>query len=123
FMRAYGIPMDGLDLVSKPRVLIVDEEPDLIELISKSLEDTGRFETRTAESAFEAGAVVSEFHPQTIVADVDIPGLSGQVLSRWLAAHAETSETLLVGMSASMTEADRHALIQEGFAETLAKPF
>jgi excisionase family DNA binding protein len=123
FMRAYGIPMDGLDLIDKPRILIVDEEPDLIQLISRSLEDTGRFDTRVAQSAFEAGAVVSEFHPQTIVADVDIPGITGRVLSRWLAAQAETRETLLVGMSASMTEGDRQALLQEGFAETLAKPF
>lgn len=123
FMRAYGIPMDGLDLMNKPRVLIVDEEPDLIQLISRALEDTGRFETRVAESAFEAGAVVSEFQPQTIVTDVDVPGISGRILSRWLAAQPETRETVLVGMSASMTEIDRQALLQEGFAETLAKPF
>lgn len=123
FMRTYGIPMDRLDLVNKPRVLIVDEEPDLIQLISRALEDTGRFETRVAESAFEAGAVVSEFQPRTIVTDVDVPGISGRILSRWLAAQPETRETVLVGMSASMTEIDRQALLQEGFAETLAKPF
>ncbi|HOA75331.1 MAG TPA: response regulator [Phycisphaerae bacterium] len=123
FMKAYGIPMDGLKLMDKPRALIVDEDPDLLQLIARSLEETGRFETRVAESAFEAGAVVSEFHPQTIVTDVDIPGISGRVLTRWLAARAETRDTVLVGMSASMTETDRQALLQEGFAETIAKPF
>jgi len=123
FMKAYGIPMDGLDLVNKPRILIVDEEPDLTQLISQSLADTGRYDTRTASSAFEAGAVVSEFHPQTIVTDVDIPGMTGRVLTRWLAASGDTPDTVLVGTSASMTEADRHALLQEGFTDTLAKPF
>ncbi|HPZ99953.1 MAG TPA: response regulator, partial [Phycisphaerae bacterium] len=113
----------GLKLMDKPRALIVDEDPDLLQLIARSLEETGRFETRVAESAFEAGAVVSEFHPQTIVTDVDIPGISGRVLTRWLAARAETRDTVLVGMSASMTETDRQALLQEGFAETIAKPF
>lgn len=123
FMKAYGIPMDGLDLADKPRVLIVDEERDLIDLISRALEDTGRFETRVAASAFEAGAVACEFHPQTIVADVDIPGLSGRILSRWLTGNPDARGTRLVGLSASMTEADRQALLQEGFGETIAKPF
>ncbi len=123
FMKAYGIPMDGLDLDSKPRLLVVDEEPDLTEIISKSLEDTGRFEARVAHSAFEAGAVTTEFHPQIILADVDIPGLSGRLLSHYLAGSPDLHETRLVGMSASMTEPDRQALLQEGFAETIAKPF
>lgn len=126
FMRAYGIPLDGLeglDLAGRPRILIVDEELDLIQLISRTLEDTGRFETRVATSAFEAGAIACEFHPQTIVTDVDIPGISGRILSRWLAANPETQGTRLIGLSASMTDADHHALLQEGFAETIAKPF
>lgn len=126
FMRAYGIPLDGLDgldLAGKPRVLIVDEELDLIQLISRALEETGRFETRIATSTFEAGAVACEFHPQTIVIDVDMPGVNGRILSRWLAANPETQATRLIGMSASMTDADRQALLQEGFAETVAKPF
>lgn len=126
FMKAYGIPLDGLeglDVPGRPRVLIVDEQPDLIDLIARSLSETGRFETRVAESAFEAGAVVCEFHPETIVADVDIPGISGRLLRRWLAAQVETAETRLIGMSASMTDADRNALLQEGFVDTLAKPF
>jgi len=123
FMKAYGIPMDGLDLVGKRRVLVVDEEPDLLQLISKTLEEPGHFETRVAESAFEAGAVVAEFHPQVIVTDVDIPGMSGRILSRQLAVRGDLQETRLVGMSASMTEADRQALLQEGFVGTLSKPF
>lgn len=126
FMKAYGIPLDGLeglDLPTKPRVLVVDDEADLCQLIARSLNDSARFEARAAGSAFEAGAIACEFHPNTIVVDVDIPGISGRVLSRWLNAQLETQETRLIGMSASMTEADRQALLQEGFAETLAKPF
>ncbi|MBI4580444.1 MAG: response regulator [Planctomycetes bacterium] len=123
FMKAYGIPMDGLELSSNPRVLIVDEEPELTELITRSLNETGRFEARAAASAFEAGTVVADFQPQVIVADVDIAGISGRLLTRCLAAHPETQDTQIVGTSASMTEPDRQALLQEGFADTIAKPF
>jgi excisionase family DNA binding protein len=123
FMKAYNIPMDGLDLINKPRLLLVDEEPDLLQLISKALEDSGRYECRTAESAFAAGAVAAEFHPQIIVADVDIAGMSGRMLTRCLAAQADLQDTRLIGTSASLTEGDRQALLQEGYTDTLAKPF
>lgn len=122
FMKAYGIPMTGLESGS-PRVLIVDEDSDLIELIARSLNDTGRFDTRMATSAFEAGAVAHDFKPQIIVVDVDLPGICGRALTRYVGAHPEFQDCRLVGISASMTDADRQSLIQEGFTDTLAKPF
>jgi excisionase family DNA binding protein len=123
FMRAYGIPMDGLELGSQPRILVVEEEADLGQLICKSLGDTGRFDARLAVSAFEAGAVTTDFHPQIVVADVDMPGISGRQMLRFLTTNPDTQDTHLVGMSGSMTESDRQALLQEGFADTIAKPF
>lgn len=123
FMKAYGIPMDGLELDHKRRVLLVDEEPELNDLIARALNETGRFEVRVAESAFEAGAVAGEFHPAIIVADVDMPGMGGRLLTRYLRAHAEMHGTQMIGMSASMTDLDRMALLAEGFTETISKPF
>jgi excisionase family DNA binding protein len=123
FMKAYGIPMDGLELDNKRRVLLVDEEADLNDLITRSLNDTGRFDVRVAESAFEAGAIAGEFHPTIVVADVDMPGMSGRQLAHYLMSHAELQSTRLIGMSASMTDLDRQALLSEGFADTVSKPF
>ena len=122
-MKAYGIPLDGLELGNHPRVLIVEEEPDLGQLICKALVETGRFEARLAGSAFEAGAVTHEFNPQLLVVDVDMPGMSARLISRYLAIDLDAQDTLLIGMSASMTDSDRQVLLQEGFADTLAKPF
>jgi len=123
FMKAHNIPLTGLEANAKLRVLLIDEDSDFTNLISETLNDTDRFDVRVANSAFEAGAIVREFHPAILVACVDTPGVSGQTLHHYLMSHAELQQTRLIGTGASMTEIDRNTLLQEGFVETLRKPF
>src|SRR4029079_4872686 len=54
FMSDNGIPTDALESV-KRKVLLVDDDPDLVEMIQKVLEEDGRFEVRTANNGFDAG--------------------------------------------------------------------
>jgi len=122
FMRAHGIPLNGLDS-GVTRVLIVDDEADLTELIRKSLTDTGRYDVRIAESAFAAGAVTEEFRPHVLLVDLDIAGVEGRTLTRHILTDPDLRHVQLVAVGASLTPADRHGLMQQGFAETLAKPF
>ncbi len=122
FMRKHGLPMGDLE-TGRTRVLIVDGRGELTDLIGRALDESGHFEARTAESAFEAGAVVAQFQPRVILADVDLPGIDGRTLSRYLASVSELADVQLVALSASLTAANREALLQEGFDETLAKPF
>jgi len=122
FMRMYGLPMDGIE-TGETRVLVVDSQPDLADLIEKALTETGQYKVRTADSAFEAGAIVEVFQPQVILVDIDLPGIDGRTLSRYIAAHPELAGTQLIVMSATLTPTDREALLQEGFDNTLAKPF
>jgi excisionase family DNA binding protein len=122
FMRKHGLPMGDLE-TGRTRVLIVDSQRELTDLIVRALDESGYFEARTAESAFEAGAVVEQFQPRVILADVDLPGIDGRTLSRYLASDSEMTDAQLVALSATLTAADREALLQEGFDETLAKPF
>jgi len=122
FMRKHGLPTDGLE-TGQTRVLVVDARTDLAELIRQALTETGRYEVQSANSAFEAGAIVAQFQPQVVLADIDLPGIDGRTLRRYVAIHPESADMQLVGMSATLTPADRETLIQEGFDDTLAKPF
>jgi len=56
-MRDNGIPTDALES-GKRKVLLVDDDPDLVEMIQKVLEEDGRFEVRTANNGFDAGMMV-----------------------------------------------------------------
>ncbi len=122
FMRAHGMPLDNLD-TGETRVLVVDQEADLCELIQQALAATGRFRVRVASSAFEAGAMAEEFQPQVILVDVDVPGVEGRTLARFVTGHSDLASTQLIAMSASLTQADRQVFLQQGFHSTIAKPF
>ena len=54
FMKENGIPTDALES-GKRKVLIVDDDEDLVELIADHLERDGRFEIRTANNGFAGG--------------------------------------------------------------------
>jgi len=122
FMKAHGIPMDELD-TGQARVLIVDDEPELTTLLQRTLAESSDYQVRVAASAFEAGALMVEFRPGVVLVDIDLPGIDGRTLSRYLSTHGELQATRLVAMGASITDPDRQGLLQEGFNHTISKPF
>ncbi|NLX14926.1 MAG: response regulator [Phycisphaerales bacterium] len=122
FMKANGIPLDKLEN-GLTRLLIVDEQKDLTDLLAGALTDRNGYEVRVAANAFEAGGITQEFCPAVVVADVDLPGIDGRTLSRFIAGRSELHGIRLIGMSASLDDTERQTLRQEGFHNTLAKPF
>lgn len=121
FMKAHGLPLNGL-ASNAPRILVADGDTDLTDLLHHALTEHD-FDVRVAGSAFEAGAQLEQFHPNLMLLDVDLPGLDRRSVARYLAGSAELAEIQVIALSASLTEGDRQAMIQQGFADTLAKPF
>jgi excisionase family DNA binding protein len=122
FMKAHGIPLGGLD-TGRLRVLIVDGDTELTDLLQRTLSDAADYDVSVAESAFEAGAMVEHDKPGVILVDVDLLGIEGRSLSRFVTAHPELTGTRLVAMGASLTMVDQQSLLQNGFHATVSKPF
>ena len=76
FMKDNGIPTDALES-GKRKVLLVDDDAELVELMTKVLEEDGRFEVRIASNGFDAGMMVKEYRPDLIVLDVMLPDMDG----------------------------------------------
>src|SRR5262249_39162912 len=72
-----GIPTDALES-GKRKVLLVDDDAELVELMTKVLEEDGRFEVRIAGNGFDAGMMVKEYRPDIIVLDVMLPDINGK---------------------------------------------
>ena len=66
FMRDNGIPTDALES-GRRKILVVDDDQDLVELITDVLEKDGRFETRSVNNGFDAGMMVKDYRPDLIV--------------------------------------------------------
>ncbi len=122
FMRAHGIPLDGLD-TGVTRILIVEADPDLAELLSSALAREAGYEIRTAATAFEAGVAAENLRPHVVFMDIAVPGLSGREILRRIRSLPEMAETRLVAVTGLLQEGDAAALQQDGFDAVLSKPF
>src|SRR5688572_700707 len=77
FMKDNGIPTDALES-GRRKLLVVDDDEELVELVRDMFERDGRFEVRTANNGFDAGMLVKEYHPDLIVLDVMLPDINGK---------------------------------------------
>lgn len=122
FMRDNGIPTDALES-GKRKVLLVDDDPDLVEMIQKVLEDDGRFEVRTANNGFDAGMMVKEYRPDLIILDVMLPDINGKEVCQRVRSDESLDDVRIICIS-GMIEEDKIAdLKANGANDFLHKPF
>ena len=77
FMKDNGIPTEALES-GKRKVLIVDDDEGLVELMKEVFESDGRLDIRTANNGFGAGMLVKEFRPDLVILDVMLPDINGK---------------------------------------------
>ncbi len=103
-------------------VLIVEDEPAILELIGVNLEHAG-FETLRATSAEEAGRLLSDILPDLVLLDWMLPGQSGLALARRLRSDARTRDMPLIFLTARADEPDKIAGLEAGADDYITKPF
>lgn len=122
FMRENGIPTDALES-GKRKVLIVDDDEELVELIREVLEKDGRFEIRSANNGFDAGMLVKEYRPDIIVLDIMLPDINGKEVCQRVRSD-KTMDAVKIICISGMVEEDKVAdLKTAGADDFLHKPF
>ena len=122
FMKDNGIPTDALES-GKRKVLLVDDDVELVELISDVLDKDGRFDVRIANNGFDAGMLVKEYGPDLIVLDVMLPDINGKEVCQRVRKDHTPEEVKIICIS-GMVEEDKIAdLKAAGANEFLHKPF
>jgi DNA-binding response OmpR family regulator len=102
------------------RILVVDDEPDILVMLTMALEDAGH-DVVVAKAGEEAMAMLAEHHPDAVLCDVMMPVLDGWgVLTRKQGA-GETTPVIM--LSAKTEEADIARAMELGAAEYVTKPF
>ena len=122
FMRDNNIPTDALE-TGKRKVLVVDDDPDLVELIVSVLEDDGRFETRVANNGFEAGMMVKEYRPDLIVLDVMLPDINGKEVCVRVRGDGSLENVKIICISGMVEREKVRELKEAGADDFLQKPF
>jgi excisionase family DNA binding protein len=125
FMRAHGIPMDGMTS-GRTRVLIVDDETDITSVLSKVLAEQTNYDVKVAASAFEAGMECERFKPHVVLLDIHL-GDGGAGDARSVAKVVRENDNLqmtrIVAMSGKLTDGQAGGLRTLGFDSFLKKPF
>ena len=103
FMKDNGIPTDALES-GKRKVLLVDDDAELVEIILTYLNEDGRFEVRVAQNGFDAGMMVKEYHPDLIVLDVMLPDINGKEVCHRVRADASLEDVRILCMSGLVEE-------------------
>jgi len=104
-----------------PSVLIVDDEPDNIELLSRRLTRRG-FAVISATSADEGIAKAVAEQPNVILMDVKMPRVDGLEACRRLKAHAATKSLPIIMLTAHAMVEDREQALAAGADEYESKP-
>jgi DNA-binding NarL/FixJ family response regulator len=106
----------------KKRVMIVDDEANLLMALEASLRAEG-YEVIAAKDAAQALALIAESVPDIIVSDVRMPGTDGYALARRLRASPRTRLLPIVFLTAKDTVADRIEGFKSGVDAYMTKPF
>jgi excisionase family DNA binding protein len=122
FMRAYGIPLRGLDGAAT-RVLIVTCEYEPADALRVALEHGFDYEVRVATGIFEAGLLARQTRPHVILLDCTLPGLNPKEMRLALRSDPELVATRVVAVEPNPSEEQMRGRLSEGFDACLAKPF
>ncbi|MEZ4465058.1 MAG: response regulator [bacterium] len=107
FCRRQGIPMQWearVDPDATPRVLVVDDDPSVVDAILDALMDSSTkdegFSVEHTDNAFDAGRLVAGFRPHFVFLDVDLPGVDGVRMIEAIRSDPDTARARVVAIAA-----------------------
>lgn len=122
FMKHHGMPLNGL-MTGATRVLIVDEEQDIVEVLEKILEDEARYEVEVARGGFLAGITAERFRPHVILLDVHLKDVDAREVCKHVKSNPDLQLAKVIAMSGKLTDEEAKGLLSSGFDMFIRKPF
>src|SRR5947208_3164814 len=122
FMKDNGIPTDALES-GKRKVLLVDDEPEIVQVINDALQADGRFEVRIASNGFDAGMMVKDYRPDLLILDVMLPDINGKEVCHRVRADTAMEDVRIICISGMIEDDKIQELKLAGADDFLGKPF
>ena len=105
-----------------PTIMVVEDEPSILELLRINLVDAG-YDVREAADAESAQRMLKESLPDLMLLDWMLPGLSGLAFAKQLRGDARTRELPVIMVTARTDEADKVAGLEAWVDDYVTKPF
>lgn len=122
FMKANNIPLDSVESGRK-KILIVDDDAEIVELIADVLVRDGRFDTKTAGSGYEAGISTNQFRPDLILLDYMLPDVNGNVVCQTIRRNPDFGNIKIIIVSGVIKQDEIDQMLKSGAEDFIKKPF
>lgn len=123
FMEKQKIPLEYLNDIEKKKVLVVDDNPDILSIFQRAFSYEEDLALALAATGFEAGEMVNEFRPDLIMLDIKLPDMDGRTVCQYIRAKPEQRHTIIYAMSGLITEQEAGDLESQGFDKYFQKSF
>ncbi len=123
FMRQNNMPLDGMMHFTKTRVLIVDDEVEIVEMLRDLLGQQTNYDVHVAHNGFQAGVEAEKVKPHVILLDINLGDINGRDVCKTVRGNADLQMTKVLAMSGHLSEDEGKALLHQGFDGFLKKPF
>lgn len=107
----------------KKRVLVIDDEENVLSLITATLGYDQRFEIAVARNGQEALEEANRFIPDLVILDMLMPVMNGTQVCRHLKNNPATAQTKVIMLTALAQEDDRGKATKAGADRYITKPF
>lgn len=122
FMRENNIPLENLESGMK-RILVVDDEQYIVEMLEDLLKRDGRFTVKTAQSGYDAGILTEQFRPDLMLLDYKLPDINGNVVCRRVRANPDYQHMKIILVSGVADPEEIRELMDAGADDFIKKPF
>ncbi len=122
FMRDNQIPTDRLES-GKQRILVVDDDNEIVELFVDLLGSDDRYELRTAGTGYDAGIVTESFKPDLMILDYMLPDINGNVVCETVRKNPAFNGMKIIIVSGVVNQNEIDDLLTSGANEFVKKPF
>ncbi len=122
FMRENHMPLNNVE-TGKRKILIVDDDEEIVELMVDVLSRDGRFEIKTASSGYDAGIMTEQFRPDLVILDYMLPDINGNIVCQAIRRNPQLQNIRIIIVSGVVNASEIEDLLGAGAEEFIRKPF
>jgi len=122
FMRENHIPTDAIS-GGKHRILVVDDDEQIVELFVDMLSRDRRFEVKSAATGYDAGLLTEQFDPDLMILDYMLPDINGNVVCQTVRHNPKRANMKIIIVSGVVNQDEIEQLLQAGADDFMKKPF
>ena len=122
FMRSNEIPTEILE-GGRQKILVVDDDTQIVELFVDVLSRGDRFEVKTAVTGYDAGVLTEQFKPDLMILDYMLPDINGNVVCKTVRQNPALASMKIIIVSGVVNQEEIDLLLEAGADEFIKKPF